>query len=547
MGHENQVFEILSRSRADRGTGRSINFHRKIPVSFSDKHLSQSEYITPHSMKNSMKNLFQQILLTVGISAAMLGAYHVSGLGVRYVEVSDNDLEGSRDFAVQVSRTLPTYDPHSPVGVLTDFKEAAAKAMPAVVHIKSVRTVTSTFYDPFYDLFGRAPRQFNNRQQVSSGSGVIIGADGYIVTNNHVIKDADELTITLYDDRTFSAKVVGTDPSTDIALLQIDARDLPTLSLANSDEVVVGEWVLAVGNPFSLSSTATAGIISAIGRNLEIIKDQMAIESFIQTDAAVNPGNSGGALVDLQGNLIGVNTAIASPTGTYAGYAFAVPANLVKKIVSDLKTYGTVQRAFLGIVSGQNLTPALAQELKISVTEGVFVQELSDLGGAYQAGLRSGDVIVEIEGFSIKNDSRLLEIVARSRPGDVIQVKIFREGKFKTIPLTLTNQLGNTELILPLRSELLTQLGLEMRDLTEAERTRLGVKQGVLVSRLYAGTIRQTTDMKENFVILRLNGRDVQEAEEVSRILEGAKGEVTLAGFYPRINRLYEYKLKLAD
>ncbi|MDP5169632.1 MAG: trypsin-like peptidase domain-containing protein [Bacteroidia bacterium] len=493
-----------------------------------------------------MKNVWQTIFLSGLMSSLMLAGYHFSGLGIRYADYQAHIPADSSSFAVQVSDNFSSME-RAYLGPV-DFQGAAATAMPAVVHIKSIRTVNQVIYDPFYELFGRAPRQYNNnREQVSSGSGVIIGTDGYIVTNNHVIKDADQLTVTLYDNRTFVAKVIGTDPSTDLGLLKIEARDLPTLLLANSDEVVVGEWVLAVGNPFSLSSTATAGIISAIGRDLEIIKDQMAIESFIQTDAAVNPGNSGGALVDLQGNLIGVNTAIASPTGAYAGYAFAVPANIVKKVVSDLKTYGIVQRAFLGVVTGVNLNGDKAKELDVEVTEGVYIQGLSEIGGAYQAGLREKDVIVEIQGFPIKNDARLLEIVSRSSPGDVIQVKVIRDGKAKSFPVTLTNQAGNTDLIISNRNELLTTLGIDLRDLTEDELRRLPIDHGVLVNKLYAGKVRQTTDMPENFVILSINGKDVSQAKELIQLLEGAKGEVALKGYYPRYNRLYEYKLRIDE
>ncbi len=492
-----------------------------------------------------MKNLWQTVIVSLIVSGSLLAGYHFSGVG-REGEVVTTRSDSS-DFALQVNRRIPTTLTADGKEQPTDFHEAASIAMPAVVHIKSIRTITQSFYDPFYEFFGRAPSRTNNRQQVSSGSGVIIGSDGYIVTNNHVIKDADELTVTLYDNRTFTATVIGTDPSTDLGLIKIEADQLPTLILANSDEVVVGEWVLAVGNPFSLSSTATAGIVSAIGRDLEIIKDQMAIESFIQTDAAVNPGNSGGALVDLEGHLIGVNTAIASPTGAYAGYAFAVPANIVKKVVEDLRNYGTVQRAFLGVVSGDNLNGDVARNLNLDITEGVYVRELSEIGGAYRAGIREEDVIVEIDEIPIKTDAKLLEVIGRNRPGDQIDVRVYREGRYRNFPVTLTNRDGNTNLIKSNRSELLTQLGVEMRDLTGQEKERLGIDRGVLVHKLYAGKMRQNTNMQENFIILKMNGREIEDVTELMRALEGARGEVSLVGFYPRYNRLYEYKIQLEN
>lgn len=494
-----------------------------------------------------MKNLWQTAAVSLVISGVMLTGYHFIRVGGASATDQSTISAVDNDFVRQVSRRIPTSFSADGNEQPLDFHEAASIAMPTVVHIKSTRTISQTFYDPFYEFFGRAPSRTDNRQQLSSGSGVIVGSEGYIVTNNHVIKDADILSVTLFDNRTFIATVIGTDPSTDLGLIKIDASDLPTMILGDSDDILVGEWVLAVGNPFNLASTVTAGIVSAIGRDLEIIKDQMAIESFIQTDAAVNPGNSGGALVDLEGHLIGVNTAIASPTGAYAGYAFAVPANIVKKVVDDLKSYGTVQRAFLGVVSGDNLNGDVSEELQLDITEGVYVRELSDIGGAYEAGIREGDVIVEIEGKPIRNDSRLLEIVGRSRPGDRIDVKVYRDGGYQTFLVLLTNRNGNTDLIISNRNELLTRLGIDMRDLTAEEKSRLGIDRGVLVDKLYAGKMRQATNMQENFVILKFNGLEVEDTTELIGALEGARGEVSLIGFYPRYNRLYEYKIDLDE
>ncbi|MEZ4825886.1 MAG: Do family serine endopeptidase [Bacteroidia bacterium] len=490
---------------------------------------------------SSMKNIFSYVLVSFVVSLLSIAGYHYSGLGTRVIEIEPS----SQSLTFTTSESMSRYSAVAPETVPADFHFAAETATPAVVHIKSIHTVTRN-YDPFYDFFGMRPRQFNNsRQQVSSGSGVIVSIDGYIVTNNHVIKDADELEVTLYDNRTFKAKVIGTDPSTDLGLIKIDAENLSALDLADSDEARVGEWVLAVGNPFSLASTATAGIVSAIGRDLEIIKDQMAIESFIQTDAAVNPGNSGGALVNLEGQLIGVNTAIASPTGAYAGYAFAVPANIVKKVISDLRQYGEVQRAFLGLRYAQNLNGDLAAQRGLNITEGVLVEGLSEEGGSARAGLKEGDVIVSIEGIKVKNDARLRELVGRKRPGDFINVGVYRNGKTEMINVQLTDQTGGTEILATERNELLSELGAHFRDLTARELERLGTDHGVVVTTLFAGKIRQSTTMKEEFIILKVNQQDVKSADELITFLNTAKGKVELTGFYPRSLQLYSYTFEL--
>ena len=501
-----------------------------------------------------MKRILSTAVISLVISCLTLGAYHyfwgsqagasspsqtVGGTGSDPVSpyVHTRGFVRSTDSGdVYISHELPT-----------NFNTAAEKTLSAVVHIKSIRTYNVRSYDPFYDFFGWRPReqQGSSRQSVSSGSGVILSKDGYIITNNHVIKDAGELEVTLFDNRSFSATVIGTDPSTDLGLIRIDASDLPTVQLANSDEIKVGDWVLAVGNPFNLASTATAGIVSAIGRNLEIIKDELAIESFIQTDAAVNPGNSGGALVDIQGRLIGVNTAISSPTGTYAGYAFAVPANIVQKVAADLREYGTVQRAFLGIMGMTNITGALARERSLNVSEGVLVGDLHDNGGAKSAGIRKGDIIVGINGFVVKNEAKLLEIVARSRPGDTARLEIDRSGKRMKIDVILTNQYGAPELLSVERSEVLNALGIELGDLSNEVRSRLGISQGVYVKRLYAGHIRKQTDMRDGFIILRVNGKSYDSALDLAAFFEKARGETKIEGFYYGRNQLYTYTLQL--
>ncbi|GAB4415361.1 MAG: trypsin-like peptidase domain-containing protein [Bacteroidia bacterium] len=486
-----------------------------------------------------MQKILSYVLVSAIVSSAMLAVYHFA--------LPDRSQAAQPVATVPAAETFPrpalNYQvAEGSTAVPTDFHLAAETAMPAVVHIKSIKTASQVAYDPFYEFFGMRPRQDNGRQHVSSGSGVILSPEGYIVTNNHVIKDADELEVTLYDNRSYKAKVIGTDPSTDLGLIKIDAAEpLPVVTLANSDEVRVGSWVLAVGNPFSLASTATAGIVSAIGRDLQIIKDQMAIESFIQTDAAVNPGNSGGALVDLEGHLIGVNTAIASPTGTYAGYAFAVPANIVGKVVADLKAYGAVQRGFLGVTYAENLTGELARQKNLPFSEGVFLEGLADKGGAKKGGLQPGDVIVSIDGIKVRNNAKLLELVARNRPGDQIEVRFYRNGQYETRQVQLTDEYGNTFISAGTRNELLSDLGLELRDLSEAERQRIGVERGVLITRLNAGKIRSQTDLRAEFIILKINDRPVHNVGEVVSLLEKTEGKVTLSGFYPGYQRLFTY------
>jgi len=320
------------------------------------------------------------------------------------------------------------------------FGEAAESTLAQVVHIRA-RILSRVPTDPFFEYFGdgfwgqnrNRPQQ---QMQEASGSGVIVSEEGHIVTNNHVVDQAAEIIVSLYNGRGYKAKLVGTDPSTDLAVIKIDENDLPEASLANSDDVRVGDWVLAVGNPFNLASTVTAGIVSAKARNINILRDNSAIESFIQTDAAVNPGNSGGALVNLKGELIGINTAIATPTGTYAGYSFAVPSNIVRKVMTDIIEYGEVQRGYLGVVI-QDLSWQLAEQLGLDMSQGVVVANLVRNGPADKAGLKIKDVILEIEGNPIHSSSRLLEIVGSRKPGDELKMTIQRDGKKRNVSVKL--------------------------------------------------------------------------------------------------------------
>ncbi|MEM6262825.1 MAG: Do family serine endopeptidase [Bacteroidota bacterium] len=494
-------------------------------------------------MKSSIKTLFISLI----VSLSSIAGYH-------YYQASQGEESIVPVAAPQQQDSFSVFTSNPVQPALADalpesFTPAAEKSMPAVVHIKSIRRANyQTSYNSFFELFGMRPRRSSGQQMVSTGSGVIISSDGYIATNNHVIEDADQLEVTLNDNRTYIATVIGTDPSTDLGLIRIEEKDLPTVELTNSDRVRVGEWVLAVGNPFNLASTVTAGIVSAIGRDLQIIKDRSAIESFIQTDAAVNPGNSGGALVNLKGQLVGINTAISSPTGAYAGYAFAVPANIVRKVMKDLKQYGTVQRGYIGISRVLNVDGNKARELGLTVTEGVFIQGLADEGAAKKGGLKKGDVIVEVDNLKIRSDGKLGEIVGRKRPGDKVVVKVNRKGKEMIFSLELTNRYGKPEILGMPRSETLNRLGVEFSELSEQEIYRLNqynIDGGAKISKLYAGKLRQNTDLQPGFVVLKLNGKSVNSARDLIKEIKEAKGPISLEGFFPRNGQLRKYEVEM--
>ena len=390
-----------------------------------------------------------------------------------------------------------------------NFVDAAKIVTPGVVHIRT--TVKSSdsnrpnpFDDYFREFFGDPRRSPRQRESVGTGSGVIISHDGYIVTNNHVVDNASEVEILLNDNRTFEAEVIGTDPTTDLALLKIDEKNLPTVQFGDSDEIQVGEWVLAVGNPFEFRSTVTAGIISAKGRNINILRDRnnLAIESFLQTDAAVNPGNSGGALVNLRGDLVGINTAIATPTGTYAGYSFAVPSTLVKKVVADLKEYGVVQRALLGI-NIRDVNSQLAENENLDVLEGVYIAGVNPESGADEAGLEVGDVIIKINGQEVKKTAELQEKIALNRPGDKVLVTFLRDRKEKSVTATLKNTLGTTKAIAKTNNSVVIQ-GATFEDVSKSEAGELGLEGGAKIVVLEKGKWRDA-GIKEGFIVYGIN------------------------------------------
>jgi serine protease Do len=439
-----------------------------------------------------------------------------------------------------------------------DFTGTAEKVTASVVHIRAVSEGTSTTQrtnDPFEFFFGPTPRQ--RGPSVGSGSGVIINKDGYIVTNNHVVEGADELQVTLYNNRHYRAEVIGTDPDTDIALVKIDRKDLPALSFVNSDNVKVGEWVLAVGNPFNLNSTVTAGIISAKGRNIGIIGSnrvdaqdpatRTAIESFIQTDAAINPGNSGGALVNLNGDLIGINTAIASQTGSYAGYGFAVPANIVSKIVEDLMAYGTVQRGWLGIQVG-TVDDNAKREFDLDVDEGAYVSGFAPSNSAAKdAGIKEGDVIVKLDEHKIVSSTQLIEFVGTKRPGDKISVTIDRKGKQVIVPVTLRNREGKEEAVRREEKSSVASLGLNLEDLDDKDLRELSLKNGVRVRDLENGKVAKYTDMREGFIITQIDGRPATSAKQVNDLLskKSAGETIMFSGVYENFSREYIYALRM--
>lgn len=440
-----------------------------------------------------------------------------------------------------------------------DFTGTASKVTPAVVHIRSTQEigrVESNGRDPLREFFyGPSPMQRGPSQ--STGSGVIINANGYIVTNNHVVQGADMVEVTLWDNSTLKAEVIGTDPDTDIALVKINKKDLPYLSFVDSDLSKVGQWVLAVGNPFNLNSTVTAGIISAKGRNINIINSNTrnesdpqigntAIESFIQTDAAINPGNSGGALVNLEGGLLGINTAIASPTGAYSGYGFAVPANIVSKVVEDLISYGTVQRGWLG-VTVQNVTSELAKQEDLDRNEGAFIVDFAENSSAKEAGLQKGDVVVQLDETDIKSSTALIEYIGRKRPGDKVAVKVDRKGKLVTIPVTLKNKNGETGTIKREKKEAFTSLGLNLEDMESKALKRLDLEYGVRVKELENGKIKRYTEMREGFIITHVDDKPVKSAKEINELLKKKKeGDlVTFSGVYEDFPREYIYAIRL--
>lgn len=486
-----------------------------------------------------MKRLFLLFGIAILGSAVVGGvtAYMVSKERVQIIERVD-------EFGSKVGTQFTSYQQDK----YPDLTYAAENAVKAVVNIEKIEEVKSRYggsgrsqgFDPFLELFGvpygggygegeqRAPQQ-----RRSGGSGVIISADGYIVTNNHVIDNASKLKVKLNDNRTYSAKLIGTDPATDIALIKIEEKDLPTLPFGDSDDLRLGEWVLAIGSPFDLQSTVTAGIVSAKARKLDVIPGQFSIESFIQTDAAVNPGNSGGALVDTKGALVGINTVIKSPTGSFAGYSFAVPVSIVKKIVVDLKEFGVVQRAMLGIQFQEinsDFIERFGQEYGINEQGGIYVAELDPEGAAKAAGIKKGDVVTQINDVKIEGSAQLLEEVARHRPNEKVTIYVKRGNETKQFEVVLRNKVGKAELLKSDFVDALESLGGTFAEIDSKTKKELKINGGVRVTGISENGILSRANIKRGYVITHINNKPISSVSDISRF---SNKITSIEGVYP--------------
>jgi serine protease Do len=496
----------------------------------------------------------RQFTLGLMLSALMGGSMAIGGYKL-LEEDNQAQQQQLQNANVRYSSLMRDSDVKVPAGL--NFVAAAQSVTPAVVHVMteySPRTASRSrqneMLDPFLrdffgDEFGGGDyHQQPGGPQVGSGSGVIIASNGYIVTNNHVIDKADKIEVVLEDKRKLKATLVGTDPSTDIALLKVDGDNLPTVRYGNSDNIKVGEWVLAVGNPFNLNSTVTAGIISAKGRSVGIVQDVDAqgfnrgIESFLQTDAVVNPGNSGGALVNLNGDLVGINTAIASRRGSFEGYSFAVPSSIVSKVVDDLLKHGEVQRAFLG-VHMREVDASLAKEKKIKNLSGVYIIDFSENSAAKAAGLEKGDIITQVNDVPVNTSAQLQEQVARYRPGDKIKVTYLRGDEVKTSTTVLRNRMGDTKVVKREEAKAITFSGAKFEPLTKEEMSKLNLPGGAKVSSIRSSEFKNT-GIEDGFIITRIDKNRVEKPQDVERLLKNAGDEgVLLEGIYPDGRRAY--------
>ena len=450
------------------------------------------------------------------------------------------------------------------VGQPVDLTYAAEKALPSVVHIKyvqnsKIRTVdvqsdpfSDFFADPFGGFFGRGnggsqKRQIQTPKKVATGSGVIISVDGYIVTNNHVVDGADELIVTLNDNSEYSAGIIGTDKTTDLALIKIDGKNLPAITIINSDDIKVGEWVLAVGNPLGLNNTVTAGIVSAKARSL----GANGVESFIQTDAAINSGNSGGALVNTRGELVGINAMLYSQTGSYSGYGFAIPTTIMNKVVDDLKKYGVVQRAMLGVTGGNVKDYVDAQkengkEVDLGTMEGVYIDKVAEDCAAADAGLEKGDVIISADGQKVTRMAELQEIIAKKRPGDKINLTYLRNKKKHNVSVTLKNEQGNVSVV---KNADLDVLGAVFREVTDAQKSQLNIKYGVEVVKVNNGKLKDA-GMGKGYIITHVNDTSIKTLDDLAEIVKSASTSkdpvLYIKGIYPTGRKTY-YAVPLSE
>jgi len=494
-------------------------------------------------MKSTIKKIF-------GYSALMIGSALVAGV-TTYTLMEKNAV---KETIVTVQQeggyAMPTALFDNKTAQPVDLTDAAENSLHAVVHIKSTqlgKTQTVQQMPDLFDFFfgdgmGRQ-QQVRTQPRVGFGSGVIISKDGYIVTNNHVIEGADEIDVKLNDNREFKGRLIGTDPNTDLALVKIEGDDFPTIPIGDSEALKVGEWVLAVGNPFNLTSTVTAGIVSAKARTLGVYNG--GIESFIQTDAAINQGNSGGALVNARGELVGINAVLSSPTGAYAGYGFAIPTSIMNKVVDDLKEFGTVQRAILGI-RGYDLGDERTKDKDLGTVEGVYVEEVTDGSGAKAAGIESGDVIIKIAGKKVHNMAELQENIAKHRPGDEVEVTVMRSKKEKTLDVTLKNVQGNTKVV---KKFDLDMLGAAFKPIDDDVKRHLGVSYGLQVTGVDKGKFADA-GIKKGFVILKVNGSKIASEEDLAKVLKTANQSperaLFISGYYMS-GRRANYAVDLSD
>ena len=491
-----------------------------------------------------MKKAINFLVGTAAVVAVSAGVAGVTSYALMQPE-QNNTLAFDEVFQPNTNMRLAALDAAHLQPV--DLTQAAENSVNAVVHIKSTqesKTQTVTVRDPFYefcgDMFGNRggqQRQVQTPEKVGFGSGVIISKDGYIVTNNHVIDHADIISVKLNDGREFKGRIIGTDPSTDLALVKIEGDDLPTIPVGDSDQLKIGEWVLAVGNPFNMTSTVTAGIVSAKARSLGVYNN--GVESFIQTDAAINQGNSGGALVNARGELVGINSVLYSPTGSYSGYGFAIPTSIMTKVVSDLKQFGAVQRAMLGIKGtpidddGQLMDEKTKQQVKdLGATEGVWVREVVE-GGSAAGILQENDVIIGIDGKRVKNFAGLQEALAKHRPGDKVSVKVIRDKKEKNLEMLLKNEQGNTKVLKNTGMEI---LGAAFREVPQELKRQLNLGTGIEVTGVSDGKM-QEAGVRKGFIILKANGQSIKTVEQLEEVVKAAARSTDqvlfLSGIFP--------------
>ncbi|MDO5655335.1 MAG: Do family serine endopeptidase [Flavobacteriaceae bacterium] len=502
-----------------------------------------------------MKNILSYALVGVLSAGTTYGLIEYASPNGFFNQKETSQLNDS----MQNNAHFASFNYSSSGTIMPDFTSAAERSVNAVVSIKNFGNQNSQsrrgqnpfdfFNDPFFDQFfdrGQQRQQFDEDMPSGAGSGVLISEDGYIVTNNHVIADASKLEVTLNNQQTYTAKVIGADPNTDIALIKIDEDNLPFLTFNNSDNLKVGEWVLAIGNPFGLNSTVTAGIVSAKGRGIGILRQSgdHPIESFIQTDAAINPGNSGGALINTNGHLVGINTAIYSQTGSYAGYGFAVPASIVQKVVNDFKTYGMVQRGYIGI-EGMDLSNE--RDVRdynrrtgnnVKTSHGFMVTGLSEKGGAIEAGIEEGDIVKEVDGRRITSFAALSAAVGGKNPGDKVDVVVIRDGKERTYKVMLKDLQGNANTRSIDDLTVMEKMGGKFEPLTDKQKVQYGIDSGVLVTEVNRTGILKDIGINQGYIIMKVNNKEVNSGKDIEKILKNYKGNVSL-NFVDRYGRIY--------